>query len=153
MYHQLFGTMSIPWSCYLMTKAAGQSALQGPKLTKDPVFVFCSLRGLAAGGGVLASSLYLPMEDVAVDIFGVTKLLRYLVLKSHKATCPDSVPAGLLKEIAEVVPAASLILQAALDHCYIPFLLGKGTDLPDILGNETDMWNQTAPNLLLHHLL
>ena len=55
MYHQLFGTMSIPWSCYLMTKAAGQSALQGPKLTKDPVFVFCSLRGLAAGGGVLAS--------------------------------------------------------------------------------------------------
>ena len=48
-------------------------------------------------------------------------------------------PAGLLKEMAEVVPAASLILQAALDHCCILFLLGKGTDLPDILENETDM--------------
>ena len=102
----------------------------------------------------LGPSLHLPMEDIDVNIFGVTKLLCNLVIKSHKATYPDSVPAGLLKEIAEeVAPAVSLILQAALDHCRIPFLLGKGTDLPDILGNETDLWNQTAPNLFLHHLL
>ena len=46
MYHHLFGIMSVPWSCYLMTKAAGQSALQGP-----------------AGGGVLASS-YNPVNIV-----------------------------------------------------------------------------------------
>ena len=60
----------------------------------------------------LGPSLHLPMEDIAVNIFGVTKLLRNLVLKSHKATCPDSVPAGLLKEIAkEVAPAVSLILK------------------------------------------
>ena len=46
----------------------------------------------------LGPSLHLHMEDIAVNIFGVTKLLRNLVLKSHKETCPDSVPAGLLKE-------------------------------------------------------
>ena len=44
MYHQLFGTMSIPWSCYLMTKAAGQSALQGPKFKGSRVCVLFASR-------------------------------------------------------------------------------------------------------------
>ena len=100
----------------------------------------CSPNSSPINSPDLGPSLHLPMEDIAVNFFGVTKLLRNLVLKSHKATYPDSVLVGLLKEKAEeVAPAVSLILPAALDHCRIRFLLGKGTDLPDILGNETDL--------------
>ena len=49
----------------------------------------------------------------------VNKLLCNL--HSHKTTCPKGVPSWLLKEIAEVAPAVTLIMQASLDLCCIPF--------------------------------
>ena len=59
------------------------------------------------------------MEDIIITISYVNKLLCNL--HSHKTTCPKGVPSWLLKEIAEVAPAVTLIVQASLDLCCIPF--------------------------------
>ena len=65
MYHQLFGTMSIPWSCYLMTKAAGQSVLQGPKFKGPRVCVlFASRVGRRRRGvSVQHENIAIPLPD------------------------------------------------------------------------------------------
>ena len=59
------------------------------------------------------------MEDITVTISYVNKLLCNL--KSHKTTCPKGVPSWLIKEIKEVVPGVTLIMQASLDLGRIPF--------------------------------
>ena len=50
-------------------------------------------------------SVHSLMEDIAVNISGVTKLRRNL--RCHKATCLYGVPAWLLKQMAEEVPPVS----------------------------------------------
>ena len=49
--------------------------------SKDPVFVFCSLRGLAAGGGVLVSSNGSGMDNFRSKLF--EKYLMIFSLSSH----------------------------------------------------------------------
>ena len=52
MYHQLFAIMSIPDLAIWWQKQPANLPYKAQS-SKDPVFVFCSLRWLAAGGGVL----------------------------------------------------------------------------------------------------
>ena len=49
MYHRLFGIMTVPKSCFLMTKATSQFVLLRPKVEMSPVLGFCTLRRLAIG--------------------------------------------------------------------------------------------------------
>ena len=75
--------MSIPWSCFLMTKAAGQSALQGPKFKGSRVCVLFATRigrrrrGVSVKGGLKVSWSSTTFSIVCVTLFIINITTQY----------------------------------------------------------------------------
>jgi len=68
---------------------------------------------------IFNQDFYPDMLLITVHTTDVAKLLRDL--KPHKATGPDQVPAGILKEIAdEIASAITLLFQASLQQGAVP---------------------------------
>jgi hypothetical protein len=59
------------------------------------------------------------MEPITITTPGVQKMLQNL--QPHKATGPDRIPSGLLKELArELAPALTYIYQTSLNAGIVP---------------------------------
>ena len=125
MYHQLFGIMSVPCSCYLMTKAANQSALQGPKFKGSRVCVLFATRIGRRRRGV--SVQWVDKSRVTkTKIKTKTKTNKntyyyYYLLLLHAHTQPSRLAPTL--ERCEVFPTDKVQIQILLNNavCYINY--------------------------------